>query len=404
MQPDPMSDSAPLEEDDEISLLDLALVLAENWKLLIFGPLAAGLVALGVSFLIPPTFTAKTSIMTPQQQQSAAAMLASQLGSMGALGGAAGAIAGIKNPADTYVAMLKSRTIADQLLGKFDLQKVYEENFQETTRKTLEKRSRISAGKDGLITVEVDDHDPRRAADIANAYVAQLEQMMARIAVTEAGRRRMFFEKQLKQSKDDLTKAEIALRAGGVSEAVLKTTPQSALEPLARLKALVTTTEVRVSAMRGSMTDSNPELRQTERELEALRGQLARAQRSDTVSATGSGAEYITRYREFKYQEMLFELMAKQYEVARLDEAKEGAVLQVVDPALPPERKSKPKKSLVAMVTALATGVLLAVFVFIRHALRSAGADPESATKHQRLRQLLPFAPRRRGARQTETS
>lgn len=399
-----MPDNAPLEEDDEISLLDLALVLAENWKLLVFGPLVAGLVALGISFIIPPTFTAKTSVMTPQQQQGAAAMLASQLGSMGALGGAAGAIAGIKNPADTYVAMLKSRTVAQALAQKFDLKALYEEDLLDDTLKVLEKRSRIAAGKDGLISVEVDDHDPRRAADIANAYVAQLEQMMARIAVTEAGRRRMFFEKQLKQAKDDLTRAEIALRAGGVSEAVLKTAPQSALEPLARLKAMVTATEVRVSAMRGAMTDSNPELRQAERELDALRTQLSKAQRSDTTSATGSGAEYITRYRDFKYQEMLFELMAKQYEVARLDEAKEGALLQVVDPALPPERKSKPKKSLVAVVTTLASSVLLTVFVFIRHALRSAGANPESATKLQRLRQLLPFAPLRRGPLQPETS
>jgi tyrosine-protein kinase Etk/Wzc len=391
MQPDPMSDSAPLEESDEISLLDVALVLAENWKLLIFGPVAAGLAALGISFVIPPTFTAKTSIMTPQQQQSAAAMLASQLGNLGALGGAAGAIAGIKNPADTYVAMLKSRTVADALIEKFELQKLYEEDFQDDTRKTLEKRSRISAGKDGLINVEVDDHDPKRAAELANAYIAQLEQMMARIAVTEAGRRRLFFDKQLRQAKDDLTKAEIALRAGGVSEAVLKTAPQSALEPLARLKALVTATEVRVSAMRGSMTDSNPELRQAERELDALRSQLSRAQKSDTTSATGSGAEYIARYREFKYQEMLFELMAKQYEVARLDEAKEGALLQVVDPASPPERKSKPKKGLIALIATVATGVSLFLVLMIRQALQTTTSDPAAAGKLDRLRKALRF-------------
>lgn len=384
-----MPDNAPLEEDDEVSLLDLALVLAENWKLLVFAPLAAGLVALGGSFFIPPTFTAKTSIMTPQQQQGAAAMLASQLGGMGALGGAAGAIAGIKNPADTYVAMLKSRTIANALVEKFKLQELYETRFLEDTRKMLESRSRISAGKDGLITVEVDDHDPQRAAALSNAYVGQLEQLMARIAVTEAGRRRMFFEKQLKQAKEDLTKAEIAIRAGGVSEAVLKTTPQSALEPLARLKALVTSMEVRVSAMRGSMTESNPELRQAERELDALRTQLARAQRSDTSSATGTGAEYITRYREFKYQEMLFELMSKQYEVARLDEAKEGAVLQVVDPAVVPERKSKPKKSLIAVVATLVTGMTLLIFVFVRQSLRRAASDSSSAEKLSRIRQSL---------------
>jgi tyrosine-protein kinase Etk/Wzc len=365
-----MPETAPPEENDDVSLISLALVFTENWKLLTIGPLASGLTALGITFLMAPTFTARTSIMTPQQQQGAMAMLASQLGGLGALGGAAGAIAGIKNPADTYIAMLKSRTVADALVSKFQLQKIYDEEFLDETRKTLARRSYISTGKDGLITVEVDDHDAIRAAELANGYLKELELMLARIAVTEAGRRRIFFEKQLKQAKDDLTKAEISLRAGGVSEAVLKTAPQSALEPLARLKAQVTVTEVRVSAMRGAMTDANPELRQAERELEALRGQLVRAQKSDTVSATGTGAEYITRYREFKYQEMLFELMAKQYEVARLDEAKEGALLQVVDPAIPPERKSRPKRALISVATTLGAFFVFAASLFFRQSLR----------------------------------
>jgi uncharacterized protein involved in exopolysaccharide biosynthesis len=384
-----MSESTILEEDDEISLLDLALVLAENWKLLVFGPLAAGLVALGVSFLIPPTFTAKTSIITPQQQQGAAAMLASQLGGVGALGGAAGAIAGIRNPADTYVALLKSRTVADTLIARFELQRIYETDFLEETRKTLSERSRVTAGKDGLISVEVDDRDPKRAADLANAYIVQMEQLISRLAVTEAGRRRMFFDKQLKQAKDDLTRAEIVLRAEGVSEAVLKSAPQSALEPLARLKALVTATEVRVSAMRGSMTDSNPELRQAERELHALRSQLTQAQKSDAKLATGTGAEYIARYRDFKYQEMLFELMAKQYEIARLDEAKEGPLVQVVDPATPPERKSKPKRAVLASIAILASTILLLALFTLKHSFNLAEARPGAAAKLSRLRQIL---------------
>jgi uncharacterized protein involved in exopolysaccharide biosynthesis len=384
-----MPDNAPLEEDDEISLLDLALVLAENWKLLVLAPLAAGLVALGVSFLIPPTFTAKTSIMTPQQQQGAAAMLASQLGNLGALGGAASAITGIKNPADTYVAMLKSRTVADSLLERFKLQVAYDEDSLEETRKTLERRSRIAAGKDGLITVEVEDRDPKNAANIANAYVVELEKMMARIAVTEASRRRVFFEKQLRQAKDDLTAAEIALRSGGVNEAVLKTTPQSALEPLARLKALVTGTEVRLSAMRGAMTDSNPELRQAERELYALRSQLERAQNTDTGAATARGAEYITRFRHFKYQEMLFELMAKQYEIARLDEAKEGAIIQVIDTALPPQKKTRPRILLISGISTFGAFALSLLAAFTHSALKNIKNRPSSAAKLARLRRRL---------------
>src|SRR3990170_4099285 len=159
--------TTPLPPDDEISLLDLLLVVAENARLLIFGPLLAGLAALGIAFIIPPTFTATTRILPPQQQGGAAAMLASQLGALGGLAGAAGL--NIKNPADTYVALIKSRTVADKLLDRFDLLNVYDQKYRQEARKGLEDATKVSAGKDGLITIEVDDKDPKRSADIANA-------------------------------------------------------------------------------------------------------------------------------------------------------------------------------------------------------------------------------------------
>ncbi len=174
---------APDGGEDEISLLDLLLVVAENARLLIFGPLLVGLAALGYAFTIPPTFTAATRNLPPQQQQGAAAMLASQLGALGGLAGAAGL--NIKNPADTYVALIKSRTVADALIERFDLLTVYDEKYRQEARKELEKLTTVTTGKDGLIKIEVDDKDPKRAADIANAYVQELSKLTGSLAITE---------------------------------------------------------------------------------------------------------------------------------------------------------------------------------------------------------------------------
>ena len=192
-------------EDDEISLLDLLQTVVENLRLLVLGPLLVGLAALGISFAIPPTFTASTQFLPPQQQQSAAAAM---LQSLGALGGLAGAATGIKNPNDQFVSFMQSRTLQDALIERFKLQERYEAKYLEDTRRELAKNARISSGKDGLIRVEVDDKDPAFAAELANAHVQELTQLLGRLAVTEAQQRRLFFEKQLNSAKDKLTQAE----------------------------------------------------------------------------------------------------------------------------------------------------------------------------------------------------
>ncbi|WP_119290393.1 GumC family protein [Azohydromonas sediminis] len=370
--------------DDEISLLDLFVVLAEHWKLLVFGPLAAGLAALGITFVVAPIFTATARILPPQQQQSAASMVAQQLG---ALAGLAGAAAGLKNPADQYVALLKSRSVADRLIERFDLLRVYDKEYLQDARKALDNNTKINAGRDGLITIDVDDEDPKRAAAIANAYVEELGELMKRLALTEAQQRRAFFEKQLEQTREGLKRAQQALAAVGVSESVLKAEPRAAAEGVAQLKAAVTAKEVQLSAMRGYLAETSPDFRQAQQELAALRSQLARAEQADTTAAAGSASQdYISRYRDFKYQETLFELMARQYEIARLDEAREGALIQVVDTAVQPERKSRPKRALVAIVTTLAAGLALVVWIFLRRAWRNAAATPEGAARLAAIR------------------
>lgn len=374
---------ATADEADEISLLDLLQVIADNLRLLILGPLVVGVVALGIAFIIKPTFTATTTFLPPQQQQSAAA---SMLQSLGALGGLAGA-AGIKNPADQYVALTGSRSVKDALIEKFKLTERYDTQLRQDARKELEKNTRISTAKNGLITVEVDDHEPQIAADMANAYVEELSRLMSRLALTEAQERRAFFEGQLKKAKDGLTTAEAALKATGISESAVKASPGAAVGAVASLMAQVAAKEVQISAMRGYLMESAPEFQRAQAELGALRGQLSRTEK-DTAS-NGAGGDYVAKYRDFKYFEALYELMAKQYEVARIDESREGAVIQVVDKAIAPERKSKPKRGLVAVLATVAAGFVLLLFVFIRQALCNAQREPDSAQKLNGLRASL---------------
>ena len=169
------------EDHDEISLLDIAQAIAENLRFLVLTPLLVGLAALGISFLITPSFTAKTQILPPQQQQGAAAAL---LQGLGALGGLASAATGLKNPNDQFVSMLKSRTVADGLIEQFKLTSRYESETLFDARKELESRSNIVSGKDGLISVEVEDRDPVVAAQIANAYIERLGRLMNTLALT----------------------------------------------------------------------------------------------------------------------------------------------------------------------------------------------------------------------------
>lgn len=355
-------------EEAGIDLLDLAVPLAQHLKLLIAGPLLLGLAALGITYLIPPEFTARTVFLPPQQQQSAATAALSQLG---ALAGLAGGAAGLKSPADQYVALMQTTTVADRLIDRYGLMAVYESEFRFEARKALATNVRITLGKkDGLISVEVDDVDPQRAADIANAHVEELRVLTSQLALTEAQQRRVFFETQLKQTRDQLTKAQQVLEASGFSQGALKAEPKAAAEGYARLKAEVTAAEVRLQTLRRNLSDNTPEVQQQQTLVAALRGQLASLERSSDL---GGGSEYVSKFREFKYQETLFELFSRQYELARLDESREGALIQVIDVAQVPEWKSKPKRAVITVVTWLVSFIVLVTAVWLWAAIRSGG-------------------------------
>lgn len=365
---------------NEIDFLDLLQTIVDNLRLLVLGPLLVGVMAWGICFLVPPTYTAKTQFLPPQQQQSAAA---SMLASLGSLGGLAGTVGVIKNPTDQFLAYVKSVTLQDALIERFKLLERYQERTKTDTRLALSGNVRAASGKDGLISIEVDDIDPKFAAELANAHVEELEKLLAKLATTEAQQRRLFFEKQLLQAKDKLVQSEMALKATGVSGHVLKSNPASAVAVVAGLQASVTAQEVKLGTMRGYLAETAPDFKQALSELANLRSQLAKQEKDSPLSGGKSSSEgdYVAKYREFKYHETLFDLFSKQFELAKVDEAREGAVIQILDAAQTPERKSKPKKELMAFVSFLVAEFALLLFVIAKLMFVGMGRNAESAQK-----------------------
>jgi len=392
--------SAP--DDDEISLLDLAIVLAKHKKLVLGLPLGAAIAAAIVTLLMSNIYTSTTKILPPQQNQSAAVAMLGQLsgqlsGQLGGLGGLAGGALGIKNPNDLYVGMLKSRTVADSLIDRFELKKVYDEDSYYYARKELEKKTAITAGRDGIITVEVEDRDPKRASAIANGYVEELYKLTQTLAVTEASQRRLFFERQLDQTRKNLANAEAAARQGLEKGGlvVIDAQGRGMVETTARLRGQIAVKEIRISAMRAFATGQNPDLKQAQHELDAMKQELAKMEGTssgrDNAGSVGKadGMENLRLLRDVKYFETIFELLAKQYEIARIDEARDASLIQVLDKAVEPERKSKPKRALIVILTTLVAGFLAVIWAFMREAGERARQDPDQVSRLTALQSYL---------------
>lgn len=334
-----------------------------HWRQVFGGAVVGAAVGAGLALVLPPSYTAKATLIPPQQQGASAA-----LGSLGALAGLAGGLAGIKTSADQYVSFLESATVVNAIIDRFDLIKVYDVDYRVEAQKELSNRARISVGKkDGLIFIEVDDKKAQRAADIANAYVEQLRRVNSSLAVSEAQQRRVFFERQLTEVKEKLAKAQAEVQGSGLNVNALKTEPRSTADAYAKLKNDLMAAEIRLQVLEQSLVGHAPELLQQRSVVARLRAEMARLEK---VDATPVSSDYVAKYREYKYQESLFEFFAKQYESARVDESREGAFIQVVDVAVAPEKKSKPKLSLFTAGGTLAGIALTAIGLVLREGRR----------------------------------
>lgn len=374
--------------------MGLLIAVAKHKKMIAAVTVAAAVMSVAVSFLLTPTYQASTKLLPPQQAQSSASALLSQLGGLAGAAGIGGG-GGLKNPNDLYVGILQSRTVADRIISEFNLKKVYGTESQEVARKRLEMDTKITGGKEALITIDVESEDKKLAAPLANAYVSQLFNLMKTLAVTDASQRRLFYEGQLATVRDNLAKAETVLKTTMDAQGMISVDAESRgiLETVARLRAQASAKEIQLTAMRAFLTPANPEYRRVEEELSGLRAELAKLENgrgTQTESAEKAGGlKNVTLLRELKYQQTLYEVLAKQYEAARLDEAKDPPMIQVLDPAVEPERKAKPRRAIiVAMSTALALFAAVC-WAIVAEWRRTVALTPEGAAQLAELKSHL---------------
>lgn len=383
-------------DKESINLLDLFIVLARHKKLVIGTPLIMGSIALGISLLLTPVFSSTAKILPPQQQASSG--MAAMIGQLGGLAGAAGGLAGLKTPNDLYIGLLESRTIADRIIDRFKLKERYQNRNLDETRKQLGDNTVIASGKkDGLISVTANDRDPQFAADLANAYIDELSALTKRMALGEASQRRLFFEGQLKDAKEQLANAEVALKSTQERTGMIQPAGQvqAIFNNAAQLKATIAAKEVQLKSMRTFAAAGNPDLLRVGAELNGLQAQLAKlegnsaAGGSDFMLPTGkipaAGIAYVRSVRDVKYYETIFELLAKQFELAKIDEAKETAVIQVLDKAMPAAHKTKPSRALITLVGVFFGAVIGIAGAFMRSAYVNARQAPENAARWQAL-------------------
>lgn len=377
--------TTPSPRNEESHLLDYLIVMAKYSRMIIYTSIAATILTYVILFILPNKYTAKGRIVPPQQNMTLSAQLmdivsggvspGKGLRESLSLASMAEGMFSLMTPADFYAAIMTGDTVLDRIIERFDLKKIYKERYFEDARRILKKKASIKASKkDGLITIEVTDTDPQRAAAITNAFGEELDRLLQELAVKEAEERLSFLEKQRALTTNQLTKAEEALRTFSEQKNVIQIDAQTRgmLEYIATLRGFIDAKEVQIKVMQQQATPLNYDLIRLDTEVKGLKEKLRAAETQYDQSSKGDfcippskapslGLEFIRLYRDVKYQETLYVLFTKMVEIARLDTVKNVTVLHIVDKAGPPERRSN-KRLLPACVTGI---VLFFIMIFV---------------------------------------
>lgn len=390
----------PADFEDEVNLLDYwRVVWTRRW--LIGGLcIAAVLAALVVSLLLPKSYES-TATLLPALEAKDGGGLAALLAATGA-GGAAQTL-GISlpgtpaTPTDLFVAMLKSRIMADDVIRQFQLMAYYDAETMQDARKALEADTTITVTKEKVVKVTVEAKDPRLAADIANFYVTNLDRLNRTLTVSKASHNRQFIERRLAETQANLVKAEEALKDFQMHNKTVAVEAQSKalIEAAATIQGQITAQEVQLQVMSTYLSPDNPELARVRSSLEELRRQLYLLESGKggkgmlpgdrlhpaMVTVPALALEYGRLMRELKVQETLYTLLVSQLEQAKLAEARDTPTVQVLDPAVPAEKKSKPRirlNMMLAGAVALMIGLFLAFFLEYVARLRGQGGQATS--------------------------
>jgi tyrosine-protein kinase Etk/Wzc len=388
----------------EFDLLDLLLVIAERKNTIILATLIGGLITTGLVLLRHPVFTAKAVVLPPQQGQSSAGLL-TQLGNLASLTGLGSSAA--KDPNDLYMAVLQSNTVEDGLIKRLNLMAAYKAKKLTEARFALASNSKFVSEKGGMISITVKDEDPHRAAQIANAYVDELHDINSRLIIGEAGVRRNFFSQQLALEKDRLTDAEISLQQTEEKTGAISPTGQTGvvISQVASLQAQIIGREVQLDALRTSSTEQNPDVIRMNNEIAGMRDQVRalesvqKGRKPGDISLTSRSlpedqVAFLRKQRDVQYHTLIFDLIARQFEAARLDEAKASPLIQVLDKAEPPERKSGPYRALWMLVGLILGFIFGCVRVIGSYVHSRVVADPDNAARLAQFQRALSFRSR----------
>ena len=335
-------------------------VLKRKRRLIFVTSLLCLFVATLVAFLLPPNFTASASFIPPgSNSESSAGMLMGQLASI-----SAGGSFEVRGKADLYIAILKSHTVAEAMVQRFNLRQVYRLKKESLAERGLAAASFFSVGtKDPVITIEVTDHSAERARDLANGYLETLQATTAGMALSESSQRRLFYEQRLAHEKDELANAEVAMKQVEEKTGLVEPTGQTSMniQALAQVQAQITSAQAQLASLLQDETNQNPDVLRLRSQIGSLQAKASEMEsgaekgfgRLSTAQVPDAELEFIRKARDVKYHESLFEIIAKQYEAARLDEAKD-APLQVLDRPSVPDMKSGPSRRII-----MAVGLLL---------------------------------------------
>jgi uncharacterized protein involved in exopolysaccharide biosynthesis len=387
--------------ENRIDFLTLLVMLARTRRRVLL--MTAGGLAVGVtlSFVMKPVYTATAAILPPQQSTSSASAV---LGQLGAFSGASGSMLGLKSPADMYIGILESRTIAENVIAVCHLREFYKTRTLVDTEAALQTHSTFESGKDNLIHISVKDSDPKKASEIANSYLDQLYDMNTQLEAGEAAQRRGFYDRRLSEEKQALSNAEEEMRGTQQKTGVIQLSGQasSIINTIAQARATLASREVELQSMRTYAAQDNPQAMQLEQEITGLKSNLAQLQRSQQTIQPGdlqipggqlpeAALQYERQARELKYHETLYDLLTRQSQAAKLDEAKSAPILQIVDRATPPDKKSGPARKLLTIGFA-AFGFLFATgWGLLELLIERLRRVPEQAQKLDEIRAALRF-------------
>ncbi len=388
-------------EEIEINLLDYLIVLAKRKGLIVIITFGLMFIVAIYSLVVSPVYKAETKILPPQQAGSS--MAAQLLNQLGPAGGVIGGVSAMKTPNELYVALLKSNTVLDRVIERFNIIKTEKLKTKTDARKFLLDRMKTQDDKkSGIITIGIEDKNPRKSAEITNAFIEELKSLNKGLAVTEASQRRLFFQEQLEDIKKALVRSEEEIKGFQEKTGALKIDEQAKamIESIARLRAEIAAKEVELKVMKTYSTGQNPDVKKLEEAIRGMRAEIGKLESKtgsgyDPLMPTGRmpqvGTEYVRKLRDFKFNETLYELLFKQYEAAKLDEAKDAAIIQIIDKAEPPEKRIKPKRTQMIMIAGL-VGFFFSLFaVFFMEYMEKSSRDPENSERVNTLKRYFRF-------------